>query len=508
MQTILNNLQQIEDLDVTSRTTLEQYRSSGKTIPEISEELGVNYFVEGSGQKVDDKILLTIQLIDGRNDRQIWSKQYERQITDIFALQTEVARNIASEVQASITPEEERNISRIPTENLVAYDHYLKGLDFLGEQSGEGLTKAIIWFKKAIEEDASFSQAYAYVAICYYYMDIYQAEKKFGLEINTYADKANLYGPDLPESLIAKGLFYMQDQQYELAIEYFEKVLSYSPNAVWVHNFLSDIYTSYIPNTEKYLSHALRGIRSAVAVQDSMNASYSYLHLSNALAQSGFVREAEMYVKESLNYNPENKYAMYLQAYLKLMGTYNMAGVKSELVEIYHQDTTDLYVIQEIGKICYYMEDYKEAWKYYRKFLNLIDHFQLSTTIFPGEDLKIAWSLSKLKRPDEAKFYYERFKNYAANDSTIYKELILSSYHASQGNVEKGIQHLKAFSKERNFIYWIIVFLDRDPIFRQMEGHPEYAATMKRIKSNFWEHHDEIKRMLEKEGVMDVSVAP
>ncbi|HEY3403265.1 MAG TPA: helix-turn-helix domain-containing protein, partial [Ohtaekwangia sp.] len=127
MESTLNNLQQIKDLRVISRTTAEKYRNTNKSIPEMAKELGVNYFVEGSGQKIGDRILLNIQLIEASTDKHLWSKQYRREAKDIFELQQEVAKNIAQEIQAVITPEEEKQIEKIPTENLEAYDLYLKG---------------------------------------------------------------------------------------------------------------------------------------------------------------------------------------------------------------------------------------------------------------------------------------------------------------------------------------------------------------------------------------------
>ncbi|MEP2023192.1 helix-turn-helix domain-containing protein, partial [Reichenbachiella sp.] len=168
---ILNNLQKIEDLKVTSRTTVEKYREVIRTIPELSEELNVNYFIEGSGQKIGDQILLSIQLIDARNDHPIWSQRYERKSKDIFQLQMEVAKNIAMEIEAVITPEEEQRIEKIPTENMIAYDYYLQGLEFARQETSEGLTAALGFFEKAIAEDEQFAAAYAYIAICYYYLD-------------------------------------------------------------------------------------------------------------------------------------------------------------------------------------------------------------------------------------------------------------------------------------------------------------------------------------------------
>ena len=176
MESILNNLQNIRDLSVTSRTSVEKYRNSSLLIPEIARELNVSYFVEGSGQKIGDQILLNIQLIEASSDRHIWSEQYKRKIEDIFDLQMEVAKQIADEIEAIITPEEKERIEKPPTDNLVAYDYFLKGLDLLNNPAQDNLEEAILYFNKAIEIDSEFARAYAAIAIAYYLMDQNQAE--------------------------------------------------------------------------------------------------------------------------------------------------------------------------------------------------------------------------------------------------------------------------------------------------------------------------------------------
>jgi len=176
MEAILDNFQKIEDIKVTSRTSVEKYRGISKTIPELSKELNVSYFVEGSGQKIGNEILLTIQLIEAPSDKHLWSRRYRREMKDVFQLQSEVAKSIASEIDAIITPEENKRIEKVPTKNLVAYDYYLKGLGLLRDETGNGLVGSIEQFKKAIQEDGEFANAYAYIAVAYYYLDLYQAE--------------------------------------------------------------------------------------------------------------------------------------------------------------------------------------------------------------------------------------------------------------------------------------------------------------------------------------------
>ena len=139
MESILNNLQKIEELRVISRTSVEKYRNASKTIPEIAKELNVNYFVEGSGQKIGDQILLNIQLIEAPTDKHLWTEQYSREAEDIFKLQMEVAKNIADRIEVIITPEEEERINKIPTEDLVAYDYFLKCLYLFYKGSRDNL---------------------------------------------------------------------------------------------------------------------------------------------------------------------------------------------------------------------------------------------------------------------------------------------------------------------------------------------------------------------------------
>jgi TolB-like protein/AraC-like DNA-binding protein/tetratricopeptide (TPR) repeat protein len=500
MEAILSNLQKVEDLQVTSRTTVERYRNSTPSIPELARELGVNYFVEGSGQKLGNRIVLTVQLIEATTDRHIWSKRYERDADDIFQLQMDVARNIAGEIEAIITPEEQKMIEKIPTDNLVAYDHYLKGIDFSQRETSTGLVEAVAAFKEAIKEDEGFAQAYAYIAICYYYMDIYQANKRYGEEINLNADKAILLDPELAESQYAKGLAYMHHELYQQAIPYFEKALVYSPNSGQIHNFLSDIYTSYIPDTGKYLKHALQGIKTATASQDSVTASYSYLHLSNALAQTGFVREAEQYIQKSLDLNPANLFSAYLHTYIKFAGHSDLERTKRELILIWKRDTTRLDILQEIGKVCYTQESYEEAWQYYERFIKYKQLYDLN--IYDAQDLTIGFVLEKLGRQQLADSLYAEYEAFIVQDESIYSDLMKAGHYAVHGEVERGMQHFKAFTSQTDYIYWVILFLDKDPVLMKLSGHPDYEKTIRTITDNFWKQHRQTRKMLEEEGVI------
>ncbi len=502
MEAILDNFQKIEDMKVTSRTTSEKYRNNSKSIPELAEELNVNYFVEGSGQKIGDEIVLTIQLIEAPSDKHLWSKRYKRKLKDVFDLQVDVAKSIAAEVNAIITPEEQKRIEKIPTNNLVAYDYFLRGLTLLKDETGNGLQEGLNQFKKAIQEDNQFANAYAYVAISYYYLDLYRQEKQHTEDLKNYADKAILLDADLGESLIAKALYLMQIQDYTNAIEALEEVLQYYPHEAWIHNFLSNIYAYMLPNTEKYLIHALQGIQVAVSDKDSVATSYTYLHLSNALAQTGFMEEAEKYVLKSKAYNSYNHYSKYLHEYIKFSKHGDLQQTKAAMMEIYKEDTTRIDVIQEIGKICYTLKEYTQAWVYYEKLITMRSAMQLD--LYHNEDANIAFVLEQLGRKKEAEAFYDSYLAYANKDQSIYNDLIFASYYAAKGDIEKGMEHFKAFTKQSNYQYWFVLFLERDPILAKMKNHPDYQVTVQKIMSTFWEDHEDLQSVLIEEEIIEM----
>jgi len=146
---------------------VEQYRKTTKSIPEIAKELGVNYVVEGSGQKYGKTFRLRVQLIRAVKESHLWAKPYEQEIKDakvIFKIQSQVAEAIAAELEAVITPQEKRIIDKIPTSNLTAYEAYLKGISHMNKFNEQDWEVALKYFEEAKEKDPGY--ALAYCGIC------------------------------------------------------------------------------------------------------------------------------------------------------------------------------------------------------------------------------------------------------------------------------------------------------------------------------------------------------
>ncbi|QNL50943.1 helix-turn-helix domain-containing protein [Olivibacter sp. SDN3] len=499
MDATLNNLQKIKDLRVISRTSAEKYRNLSKSVPEMARELNVNYFVEGSGQKMGNRILLNVQLIEAPNDKHLWSRQYRREATDIFQLQQEVAKDIAKEIQAIITRDEQMRIEKKPTENLAAYDSFMKGSDLMRKGGRSNLEKAVDYFKKAIDDDPEFALAYAVSAIAYYYLDLFQEKKIYTSEIGYSADKALLYDSLLPESLIAKALFYAHRKEYQSAVPYLEKALEYNPNSILAVSFLSYFYNSHIPNTVKYLEYALQGVRLNAGSQDSTTLSHNYLHLSNALVQTGFVDESLQYIDQSIAYDTENSYASWVKAVVLFAKNDDAEQTKQLLRKELDKDSTQLHILQEIGKIYYYTGDCKTAYRYFKQFIELRKAHQLD--IFGNVDLDIGIVLSKVGVKEESKKFIASFKHFADNDSSIYKHMHQAIYYAYLGDRVQTVSHLQRFAKEENYQYWILLF-EKDPLVDPFKNDPAFKKVMQEIKDKFWKQHQEIRSSLEEKGLL------
>lgn len=500
MESILINLQAIEDVRVISRTTAEKYRSSNKSIQDIAKELDVKYLVEGSGQKIGDAVMLNIQLIEGKYDRHLWAEQYSRNVTDIFKLQQEVSKEIAAKIQVTVSPEVQARIEKIPTESLVAYDYFLQGLDLMRAGDYASLDSSVRYFKKAIEEDPEYANAYADLAIAYYFLDEYQTEKKYLNEINTNADQAMFYDPELPQSMIAKALYYMNTYQYDLAIPFFEKALEINPNLAIAFTMLADFYANHDPNTEKYLEYALKGLKIDFASNDHTDASYMYLHISNAFAQTGFFDLAEIYIDKSLEKMPENLFSQYVKAYFHLVKTNDFETTVEMIKAALEKDTTRLDIVQEVGKMYFYMRDYEMALKYYEPFVVAKETFGLN--IFRGEDAKIGHAYKMVGNQELADKYFEQYYNYVQQDQSIFKELSYCVYYTYKGEHEKAIEHLQKFSEEDDYYSWITYFLKIDPLLDDLQEYPEFHEILEKLDEKFWERHEEIKKRLQSEGLI------
>ncbi|PYI42789.1 MAG: hypothetical protein DMF12_05625 [Verrucomicrobia bacterium] len=170
---ILTRLSKIADLKVASRTSTQHYKSMPENLAEIAKQLGVAHILEGSVQKSGDAVRVNVQLIKAANDSQVWAETFDRKLTDIFSVESDVAKAIADQLRAHITRREEQVIAAKPTKNIEAYDAYLRGRYFWNKRTSDGIKHAIEHFQQSIERDPDFALGHAgladsYIALTFY----------------------------------------------------------------------------------------------------------------------------------------------------------------------------------------------------------------------------------------------------------------------------------------------------------------------------------------------------
>ena len=246
---ILTKLASIADLKVISRTSTAKYKSKPEDLKTVSQQLGVATVLEGSVQKANDKVRVNVQLIDARADSHLWAKSYDRDIKDVFAVESEVAQEIADSLQAKLSPAEATKLATAPTNDTAAYDLFLKG-EFEERVANstlrpESFDQATVWYKEAIARDPNFALAIAQLAICrlrrHWLTDpLSEAEL---MEAGRLAKQALTLAPDLAEAHVALGLFYYYGfREYEPALTEFRRAIELQPNNALALSFVAFVH--------------------------------------------------------------------------------------------------------------------------------------------------------------------------------------------------------------------------------------------------------------------------
>jgi TolB-like protein/Tfp pilus assembly protein PilF len=233
---ILTRLSKIADLKVISRTSTQHYKSAPENLPEIARQLGVAHIVEGSVQKSGESVRVNVQLIKAANDAHLWADTFDRKLTDIFSVESEVAKAIADQLRAKLTGEEEQVIAARPTDNPEAYDAYLRGLAYTLKAGGvtpaNGLG-AQKYLREAVRLDPKFALSWALLSMVDGYISLsLQPTASLREEARLAAETALTLQPNLGEAVLAKGRYhYSCLKDYDTAVRYFEQARPLLPNS-------------------------------------------------------------------------------------------------------------------------------------------------------------------------------------------------------------------------------------------------------------------------------------
>jgi len=234
---ILTRLSKIGDLKVISRTSTRQYQSKPRNLREIAKQLGVATIVQGSVQKLADEVRVNVQLINAQTDSHLWADTYDRKLTDIFGVESEIAKRIAESLQAKLSGHEEELIAAKPTDNVEAHDAYLRGLAYSQKtlSTTANALSAQKYLREAVQLDPKFALAWAllsYVDARGYIMETLQPTVALREEARQAAETALTLHPNLGEAVLAKGAYhYFCLKDYDTAVRYFEQARQFLPNS-------------------------------------------------------------------------------------------------------------------------------------------------------------------------------------------------------------------------------------------------------------------------------------
>ena len=253
---LITDLAKFGGLRVISHTSVERYKGTQQSLPEIARELGVDAVVEGTVTRSGDRVRITAQLIDARTDTHLWAETYQRELRDVLALQDELSRDIAEEVRIKVTPEEQYRVTAARTASPQAYDAYLRGRYLWLQRNPVAIAGAIDNFQQSVREDPSFAPAYSGLADCYWVG--WGAKVDFSLA-KQYARKAISLQPDLAEGHTSLGAVLLYEHQMADAQKELRHAVELNPNYAMAHHLYS-IYLIGVGQTADAIAESDRAL--------------------------------------------------------------------------------------------------------------------------------------------------------------------------------------------------------------------------------------------------------
>jgi TolB-like protein len=430
MEEILTHLYKIGDLRVTSRTSVMGYKETNKKARKIARELGVAHILEGSVRKSQDRIRITVQLIDSAQDQHLWAETYDRELADIFTIQSEVAQQVAMALKAVISPEVKERIEAQPTENLEAYELYLKG-NSVYDFTVEGIYKAMEYYNQAIALDEDLSDAYVRLGACNWYLAHFggvppgpfwiACRNALETAINLDSNNADAYGE-------LGVVLHNWDWDSTAARQAFEKALYLEPN----NSTVLGHFANFNMVIKKF--HITESLTDKMVWLNPNNRHLHYYLLLYAL--QGKSR------KTSQTLNKINETVLNNWVHFWIIGCYYLFKGDLQNAALYYEKSNDGADIESLPELAY-------------------------TYAKSGELEKARSILDQLN--EMAKFRYI---------SPFYFAIVYMGFD----DFEKSIYYLKKAHEERDFrLHWIGSYVS-ERIFEPLQSNPEYQE----IISNLW----------------------
>jgi serine/threonine protein kinase/tetratricopeptide (TPR) repeat protein len=482
---IIAKLSRFEGWKVIPRTSMMRYKNADKDIQEIGQELEVATILEGSLRKEGDDIRVNAKLIRVENSNHLWSETYEEKLESVFAIQGDVAEKIAAALKVELSPEDKERLTQKPTENLTAYDYYLKGREFYFNYRRQDNENAIELFNKALELDPDYALAYAGLGDAYA-----QRAFRFGFPRSWLdsaieaSEKAISKDPNSSEAYKALGLAYEYKGWFQKALDADLKAVKLNPNnksAVgnvgWVNWFIGE------------LVEAMKWFRKDLALD--LTDAFSHYAIGDCYFALDDYVKAEQWFRKSLDLQPDLVFALQeLSAKYLAEGKYQKAIQSAQ--KILSADPNEFIGLIAAGSADLYAGHYDRAKQYFRKAM-AIDSTRIDLLVFLG------YAHWKTSQQDEAQKMFSQSldlaqKHLEDGDEYFFIPYYIAAVHAIQGNKEEALMWLeKAFKAGCRKVR----LCQGDPMLENLHADDRFQAMIehwkkvvdemrKRVEENNW----------------------
>ena len=499
MEEILLHLQLIKDLKVKSRSAVEKYREEKVDINTIGEELGIAYFIEGSVRKVGNDLRITVQLIDVKTGNHLWAETYDGVYSDkIFEFQSNIAKKVASSLQAVITPQEEERIDVKPTSNMAAHDLLLRGIEMVSKgrynNDSAAFKVALNLFNNALEIDPEYGNAIRQKALTFFELGNYDSAMYYYKKmIREYPeDNAGYHG---------LGRLYNEKNEPDSAYKYISKSIELNPDNPWAYLLIGQYYLLAKNDIIKAIPYYYK------AYDIAAEAEYAYGFNSNMAIicmRIGSYEESEKYIKQAIQSRQECLY------FERLSWIYFLQGKFEKEIQILDSicgiSDCDIKCAENRFYVHTMRKEYDLAKQYYNQFINIGGIPTNYDSIF------LAYVYREQGKAQEADVILRSISNSLeerlGTDRTMFVTYFwlsdphfwLSATHAIRGDKEESLKYLAEIVDRRIWLSWID-FARVCPFFENLWDDPEFKALVKRAQDEKADIQAQAQKIIDRDEI-------